>query len=176
MVNKAANFFISPEAKALSARDAQTILRFFIADSRVWKKKNHLKNVCTRLINNLRAEKQMYCVTLTSHMHIPPSIPVVQNLVHWFLPPASTDIWLKRLHWDPTGMRMAPLLWNVQKPIPHYLMLFLCRVFRSLSVDWVSEARRSRFWKRSLALMPFWAVCLGTSNLPPNIRLDFPPS
>lgn len=51
------------------------------------------------------------------------------------------------------------------------LMLFLCRVFRSFSVLWVSEARRSRFWKRSLALMPFWAACLGTSSLPPNVKL-----
>lgn len=45
-----------------------------------------------------------------------------------------------------------------------------------MSVDWVSEARRSRFWKRSLALMPFWAVCLGTSNLPPKVKLDLAPS
>lgn len=45
-----------------------------------------------------------------------------------------------------------------------------------MSVDWVSEARRSRFWKRSLALMPFWAACLGTSNLPPKVRLDLVPS
>lgn len=45
-----------------------------------------------------------------------------------------------------------------------------------MSVDWVSEALRSRFWKRSLALMPFWAVCLGTSSLPPNVRLDLAPS
>ncbi len=35
------------------------------------------------------------CVTLTSQMPIPPSMPVVQNLVHWFRPPSSTEIWLK---------------------------------------------------------------------------------
>lgn len=36
-------------------------------------------------------------VTLTSQMHIPPSMPVVQNLVHWFRPPSSTEISLKYL-------------------------------------------------------------------------------
>lgn len=30
-------------------------------------------------------------------MHIPPSMPVVQNLVHWFRPPSSTEISLKHL-------------------------------------------------------------------------------
>lgn len=30
-------------------------------------------------------------------MHIPPSMPVVQNLAHWFRPPVNTEIWLKIL-------------------------------------------------------------------------------
>lgn len=34
-------------------------------------------------------------------MHIPPSIPVVQNLVHWLRPPSNAEIWLKYLEWFP---------------------------------------------------------------------------
>lgn len=34
-------------------------------------------------------------LTLTSQMPIPPSMPVVQNLVHWLLPPSSTEISLE---------------------------------------------------------------------------------
>lgn len=92
---------------------------------------------------------------------------VSSSLQHQYLAEIVAVMSKERSEW--------PLLFLIPST-PHYLILFLCRVFRSLSVDWVSEARRSRFWKRSLALMPFWVVCLGTSNLPPNVRLDLAPS
>lgn len=61
MVIKVADFFISPEAKGFCARDAQTIFRFFIADSRVWKKVEYFKECLhqTNITNNLRADKQV---------------------------------------------------------------------------------------------------------------------
>lgn len=135
-------------------------------------------------------------VTFTSQMHIPPSMPVVQNLAHWFRPPVNTEIWLKILRgtfpceelpltrkwWHFRISIKAALGWDVFDPDSWlaacvcHLMLFLWTVVRSLSVVWLSEARRSRFWKRSLALMPFWAACLGTSSFPPNVRLPLAPS
>ena len=148
-------------------------------------------------------------LTLTSQMPIPPSMPVVQNLVHWFLPPSSTEISLKyslrqvklcahthggrsktnlfkQRRWSCALLKYVKISRYCWVQVVHYyftscifspdLMLFLCRVFRSFSVLWVSEARRSRFWKRSLALMPFWAACLGTSSLPPNVKLPLAPS
>lgn len=35
------------------------------------------------------------CLTLTSQMLMPPSIPVVQNCEQLAFPPASTEIWLR---------------------------------------------------------------------------------
>uniref|UniRef100_A0A0E9WL72 Uncharacterized protein n=1 Tax=Anguilla anguilla TaxID=7936 RepID=A0A0E9WL72_ANGAN len=78
-------------------------------------------------------------------MAIPPSIPVVQNLAHLVFPPSKMEIWL---------------------------MLFLCRDSSTASL--VSEvAFLSMFWKRSLAVIPRWALCLGTSSFPLKVMVPF---
>lgn len=224
----------------------QTIFRFFIPDSRVWKKKQKPKILRTMreksFINKTANTLIFKHVTLSTvrvpYLHIPDAHSsihtsctelgalVTSSIQHWDLaeifgvtfPHMRANKWdgrkikklkiklcltekmmkLQHQEWsytckvpisgfkfrscwgysncmypavNVTSLRQLVLLSTLKTCSVYYLMLFLWRVFRSLSVLWVSEARRSRFWKRSLALIPFWAACLGTSSFPPNVRL-----